>query len=179
MSDFAVVAYLMNREVTQAEFAALVGVSEARVSQLLDDGTLARGQTAHQWLVGYVERLRDQAAGRDPNGELASARTDLARQQALGQRLKNATTQGEFASIGLLADVLGMASAALGERLEALPSRIKIACPELSDSAREILETTIAAARNEWVRATSDLVEAKLAALTEAEDEAAEGLATP
>lgn len=177
MSDFAAVAYLMNREVTQAEFAALVGVSEARVSQLLEEGTLAKGQTAHQWLVSYVERLRDQAAGRDPNGELAAARTDLARQQALGQRLKNATTQGEYASIGLLADILGTASAALGERLEALPPRIKIACPELTDGARAMLESTIATARNEWLRATVELVEAKLDAL--AEDEADEDLAAP
>lgn len=177
MADFAAVAYLMNREVSQAEFAALVGVSEARVSQLLDEGTLVRDQTAHQWLVAYVERLRDQAAGRDPNGELAAARTDLARQQALGQRLKNATTQGEFASIGLLADILGTASAALGERLEALPPRIKIACPELSDGARAILESTIATARNEWLRATNDLVEAKLAVL--AADDADEDIDTP
>lgn len=172
-----VVAFLMGRELSQVEFAQLVGVSEARVSQLVSEGVIVKGQNAHEWLVSYIERLRDQAAGRDPDGELASARTSLAREQALGHKLANAKTQGEFAAVGLLADILGSASAALAERLEALPSRLRTVCPDLPEAARAAIEQTLAAARNEWLRATGELTDAKLEALAveEADDEAASG----
>ena len=50
--------------VSQAEFAQMIGVSEASISKRVSDGVLVRGETAHEWLIAYCEHLRDQAAGR-------------------------------------------------------------------------------------------------------------------
>ena len=47
--------------VSQAEFAKMVGLSEAKVSRLAADGVLSRGGTAHGWLLAYCERLREVA----------------------------------------------------------------------------------------------------------------------
>ena len=77
---------LLDQPISQAEFAALIGVSEARVSQLFTEGMLTRGGTAHEQLLAYCERLRDQAAGRmgsDAGGlDLVQERAALARASA-------------------------------------------------------------------------------------------------
>ena len=76
---------LLEQAIAQAEFAQMIGVSEARVSQLLSEGVLARGETALEWNVAYCERLRDQAAGRlgaEVGGlDLVQERAALAREQ--------------------------------------------------------------------------------------------------
>jgi phage terminase Nu1 subunit (DNA packaging protein) len=146
---------------TQAQFAELVGITQQRVSELVGDGTLPRGATALQWLQAYCERLREQAAGRqgEEGGlDLVQERAALAREQRIGQAIKNAIAQGEFAPIGLLADVLGQASAAVVDRFDALPGLLRKACPDLPAEARDAIGGVIAAARNEWIRATAELV---------------------
>lgn len=152
----------LSRPITQALFAELVGVSEAKVSQLVGDGVLERGQTGHEWLLAYCFRLREQAAGR-MSGEiggldLVQERAALAREQRLSIEIKNAIARGEYAPIGLLADVLAAASQGVSDRFEALPGTLRKACPDLPDAAREQIDAAIAQARNEWVRSTSALV---------------------
>lgn len=148
--------------ITQAEFAALVGVSEAKASQLVGEGIIERGQTAHAWLLSYCERLREVAAGRasvEAGGlDLVQERARLARSQREAQDIKNAVARGEFAPIGLLADVLGMASSAVVDRFEQLESAMRKACPDLPDEAKATVQQVIANARNEWIRATEKLV---------------------
>jgi phage terminase Nu1 subunit (DNA packaging protein) len=165
------------RPITQAEFAALVGLGETRVSQLVADGVLEKGVSAHEWLRAYCERLREVAAGR-ASGEvggldLVQERAALARQQRLNLEVKGAVLAGEYGPISLLAEVLAAASQAIVDRLDQLPAVLKKRCPELPDAARSHVMTVIAEARNEWVTHTSELVVAKF---TDADsDEAVDG----
>lgn len=151
---------VLDQPISQAEFAEMIGVSEARVSQLLSEGVIVRGDTAHAWLVGYCERLRDQAAGRASAGglDLVQERAALARSQRIAQDLKNAVAKGEYAPIGLLADVLGTASGAVVDRFEQLEGALRKTCPDLPDEAWQTVQQVIAGARNEWIRSTEKLV---------------------
>lgn len=163
---------------SQIEFADLVGLSESRVSQMLTEGVLVRGATKLQWLRAYCARLREQAAGRDATGVLTQERAALAREQRVGQEIKNRLAQGEYAPIGLLADVLAAASAAVVDRFDALPGLLRKTCPDLPAEARDAVTRLIASARNEWVRATTELAVRSLDELVEFEDEP-EGIASP
>ena len=120
---------VLQQPIAQAEFAELVGVSEARVSQLISEGVIVRGDTAQEWLVAYCERLRDQAAGRMGDGvgglDLVQERAALAREQREGQAIKNAVARKEFAPVGLLADVLGMAASAVVDRFDQLEGALR------------------------------------------------------
>ena len=161
--------------ITQAEFALLIGVSEAKVSQLVAEGVIERGHTAHAWLLAYCERLREVAAGR-ASGEaggldLVQERAALARSQREAQEIKNAVARGEYASIGLLADVLAMASSAVVDRFEQLEGALKKACPDLPEEAKATIQQVIANARNEWIRATEKLIAAELDRLAATWDE--------
>lgn len=165
---------VLDQTISQAEFAEMIGVSEARVSQLVSEGVIARGDTAASWLVAYCERLRDQAAGRmgETYGlDLVQERAALAREQREGQAIKNAIARKEYAPIGLLADVLGRASSAVVDRFDHLEGALKKACPDLDDDAKTTVMNVIASARNEWVRATAELVAESLDAQLAAQDD--------
>jgi len=163
-----VAALLANRPISQVEFAELVEISEARVSQLMAEGAFVPGQSALTWLRSYVERLREAASGRDADGTLVKERAALAREQRIGQAIKNAVAQAEFAPIGLLADILGLASGTVAERMDGLIPRLKLAWPDMPERARTVIENELAAARNEWVSATAELSSAKLDELAQA-----------
>lgn len=168
----------LDAHISQAEFAQVVGVSEARVSTLVSDGILTRGESAHAWLLAYFERLRDQAAGRmgDSLGlDLVQERAALARSQREAQELKNAVARGEFAPIGVLADVLGNASSAVVDRMDQVEGQLRKACPDLPDEARVTILRVLADARNEWIRSTAKLVIEAVDALAEDEGEDGEG----
>lgn len=158
----------------QAQFAQLIGVSEARVSQLAADGLLADGAPGSQWLHSYCLRLREQAAGRmgsEIGGlDLTQERAALAREQRMGIEIKNAVLRGEYASIGLLSEVLASASQAVAERFDHLPGLLKKVAPDMLDAARDQVMTTIAQARNEWVRETAALVSTKVLAADDTRD---------
>lgn len=164
----------LDAPISQAEFAQVIGVSEARVSQLVSDGVIARGETAAQWLIAYCERLRDQAAGRlgESMGlDLVQERAALARAQREGQDIKNAVARREYAPVGLLADVLGMASSAVVDRFDQLEGALRKACPDLPDAAKTTVQQVIANARNEWIRSTASLVTEAIDAMLAAQDE--------
>ena len=155
--------------VTQEEFGAAVGIGQPRVAQLLADGVLQRDGTARQWLLAYCERLREQAAGRGQ--ELTMERAALARSQRVGQDLKNAVAQGEFAPIGLLTDTLSAAAAAVAQRFDALEPELRRHCPELGEAQRAAVARVLAGARNEWVRATTDLITGAIDALPDDDED--------
>lgn len=94
--------------------------------------------------------------------DLAQERALLAREQRLGIEIKNAVARGEYAPIALLAEVLATASAAVAAHLDLLPSTLKRSCADITEAQLVQLQTVIAAARNEWVRATSELIIRKL-----------------
>ena len=171
---------LLEQAIAQAEFAQMIGVSEARVSQLLSEGVLARGETALEWNVAYCERLRDQAAGRlgaEVGGlDLVQERAALAREQREGQAIKNAVARREFAPVGLLADVLGRAASAVVDRFDQLEGVLRKAVPDLPDDAKTAVLQVIASARNEWIRSTERLVSEHVDAMLDADavDEAGE-----
>lgn len=168
----------MDQQISQAEFAELVGLSEARISQLLADGVMVRGESAHGWLVAYCERLRDQAAGRLGAGvgglDLVQERAALAREQRMGQAIKNAVARKEYAPVGLLADVLGQASSAVVDRFDQLEGALRKACPTLPDEAKTTVLSVIASARNEWIRSTESIVGTSIDAMLAAQDDAEE-----
>ena len=139
----------------------MIGVSEARVSQLISEGVIVRGETALAWLLAYCERLRDQAAGRlgESMGiDLVQERALLAREQREGQRIKNAVARKEYAPVGLLADVLAMACSAVVDRFDQVEGTLKKACPDLPEEAKTAIQQVLASSRNEWLRATSSIV---------------------
>lgn len=164
---------LLDQVISQAEFAEVIGVSEARVSQLMADGVLARGDTAHNLILSYCERLRDQAAGRmgDSMGlDLVQERAALAREQREGQAIKNAVARKEYAPVGLLADVLGQAASAVVGRFDQLEGTMRKACPDLPDEAKTAVLQVIASARNEWIRSTARLVSESVDTMMDADD---------
>lgn len=179
----------LQAEATQSDIAAIVGVSQQAISAMIQEGKLPPGGTLGDMLASYCQRLRDQAAGRlgaEVGGlDLVQERAALARSQRISQDLKNEISRGEYAPIGLLTDVLGMASSAVVDRFEQLEGALRKACPTLADDAKATVMQVIASARNEWIRATSRLVNETLDAMaTEDEDDlleqvAAEDLESP
>ncbi len=169
---------LLEQAISQAEFAQLIGVSEARVSQLVSEGVIARGDTAAAWLLGYCERLRDQAAGRagaEAGGlDLVQERAALAREQRIGQAIKNQVARREFAAVGLLADVLARAASAVVDRFDQLEGTLRKAVPDLPDEAKVAVLQVIANARNEWIRGTARLVSDEVDSMLAEDDEDAE-----
>ena len=164
----------LDAPISQAEFAQIVGISEARVSTLISEGVLVKGDNAHSWLLGYCERLRDMAAGRASVGglDLVQERAALARSQREAQELKNAVARGEFAPIGLLADVLGQAASAVVDRMDQVEGDLRKACPDLPEDARAAVLRTLANARNEWIRSTAKLVSDQVDGMNEDQEDA-------
>lgn len=157
--------------VTQQVFGDLVGITQPAVSDLITRGVLVAGDVFTAWLRSYTAHLRAQAAGRDGDGNLARERAALSRSQRRGQDIKNAIALGEYAPIGLLGDVLAVASAAVVDRFDALPGDLRKACPNLPAEARDAIAKTIASARNEWIRSTAELVDRQLDAMTMTTDD--------
>lgn len=167
----------LDAPISQAEFAQMVGVSEASISSRVSSGVLVRGDTAHEWLITYCEHLRDTAAGRGSGAfgglDLVQERAALARSQREAQDLKNAVARGEYAPIGLLADVLGKASAAVVGRMDQIEGTLRKACPDLSQEALDAVLNIMAKARNDWIANTAKLVVEDVDAL-DAEDHGGE-----
>jgi phage terminase Nu1 subunit (DNA packaging protein) len=151
----------------QSVTGEIVGVTQQAISAMVTDGKLPDGVSQGEMVIAYCQRLRDQAAGRlgsEIGGlDLVQERAALAREQRLGIEIKNAVARGEYAPISLLSEVLATASQSVVERFEQLPSMLKKSCPDLTEAAREQVMTVVAAARNEWVRATEALVIARAA----------------
>lgn len=51
---------------THDAFAEIVGVARQQITELVRDGVLSEGASAHEWLVAYIARLRDEALNRNP-----------------------------------------------------------------------------------------------------------------
>ena len=160
---------------TQSDVAMVVGVSQQAISALVTEGKLQTAGALGEVLQAYCQRLRLQAAGRmgDEVGglDLVQERAALAREQREGQAIKNAVARREYAPVGLLADVLGMAASSVVDRFDQLEGALRKACPDLPDEAKTTVQQVIASARNEWIRSTATLVTDTVDAMTDDEDQ--------
>jgi phage terminase Nu1 subunit (DNA packaging protein) len=133
---------------TQKDFAQLVGITQPAISDLLTRGVIAKGQSAATWLLAYTRHLREAAAGRGADGELAANRAaeSATRNELLQIKLKRA--RGEYVEVAALEQVLATIGAQIASRLEPLPARIKTLVPELSNERLKQIEGEITEARN-------------------------------
>ena len=168
---------VLNEPCRQADFGALVGISQQAVSDLVSRGVLEDGAPLREWLLAYCHRLREQAAGRmgsESGGlDLAQERAALAREQRIGIALKNAVLRGEYAAVALLGEVLATASQSVAERFDHLPGQLRKACPDLPLEAVEQIQTVIAGARNAWVSGTAALVSTAIIDTDDSDDQPA------
>lgn len=164
------------KPISQADFAEMVGVSEARISTLFAEPDFERGDTAGEWLIAYCVRLREIAAGRLSGGQhsLMQERAALTRSQREEQDRKNAIARGDFAPIGLLADVLANASAAIVSQLNQFDADLAKVWPDMPDAALTKLRERVASARNAWIKDTAALVDRQLQELDAADEEGGE-----
>ena len=81
--------------------------------------------------------------------------------------------RGEYAPIGLLADVLGLASSSVVDRMDQFDSLLSKSCPDLPEDVRKVVMSVMAGARNEWIKSTARLVADAVDAM--AQDEEDEG----
>lgn len=133
---------------TQKEFADLVGISQPAVSDLLTRGVLVARQSVSVWLKAYTAHLREQAAGRGGDGQLAANRAaeSATRNELLQIKLKAA--RGDYAPVSAIERVLAAIGAVVVSKLEPLPARIKMLAPQLTAEDLKEIEAEITQARN-------------------------------
>lgn len=155
----------LSKKFSQQALSGLVGITQPTVSRMIAEGKLPGTGTLGEELLAYCQRLREQAAGRlgDSNTDietldLVQERAGLAREQRIAQEIKNAVARKEYAPIGILADVLGMASSAVVDRMEQVEGMLAKSCPDLPEEARNVIQTVLADARNAWIAQTARLV---------------------
>lgn len=121
----------LDARMSQAAFGALVGISQQAVSDLIARRVLNGQDTARVWLLAYAEHLRQVAAGRDPDGQLASERARLAKENADARAMDNAERRRELLPVGLIELVLGDVARQLSTRLTALTPTLRRTMPDL------------------------------------------------
>jgi phage terminase Nu1 subunit (DNA packaging protein) len=137
----------LSQSMTQEQFGDLVGVSQPVVSELLSRGVLQAGQPAATWLRAYTKHLREQAAGRGADGELARERARLAREQADRVAMDNAVNRRELAPVSVLELVLAKMAGDVGSLLQGLVPRVRRRV-DLPGEALRILDEEVTKARN-------------------------------
>ena len=100
---------------------------------------LSAEQTAGQWLLAYCAQLREVAAGRGADGELAFQRSELARVARERNEIQLAKDRREFAAVSLIELVCAHIGRSVAGLLEPLPGEIHKLCPALTpDDVRRI-----------------------------------------
>lgn len=140
----------LNKVANQRDFAKIIGVSEAAVSNMKTAGVISKGQTMGEWLLAYSSHLREQAAGRATKGDLdlATERAGLAKAQRERIEMQNAVTRGELAPTILMEEVLAKVASKIVGPLEAIWPNLRRRVPTLTAKEGEIITKTIAEARN-------------------------------
>ncbi|HYE35385.1 hypothetical protein [Methylocaldum sp.] len=159
----------LENQITQHEFAELIGVSDPTVSGLVKRGILEPGATGAAWLKAYCAHLREQAAGRSPS--LTEARTSVALEQKALLRLKKQRELGEWAPIENLTLVLSRVTAQMAAQFDAIPIRLKQAFPEVTGTQLNLIRTELANIRNLLVSVGAEAVTNEAARLVDYVDE--------
>lgn len=138
----------MNLEATctQEQFGQLIGVSQQAVSDLLSRAVIKPGESAGQWLLCYTAHLREQAAGRGADGELAFQRSELARVSRERAEIKLALERREYAPVALIEQVLATVGRSIAGVLEPLHVNLHKLCPALTPADLKIIQTEVAKA---------------------------------
>jgi phage terminase Nu1 subunit (DNA packaging protein) len=108
---------------------------------------LGAGPPAATWLRAYTKHLREQAAGRGADGELARERARLAREQADRVAMDNAVNRRELAPVSVLELVLAKMAGDVGSLLQGLVPRVRRRV-DLPGEALRILDEEVTKARN-------------------------------
>jgi phage terminase Nu1 subunit (DNA packaging protein) len=137
---------MLDRALTQAEFAALVGMTQQAVSDLQKRHVLRPNVTGAAWLLAYCEHLREQAAGRA--GQLAEARAALDNERREEIAMRNAVKRREYLPAVIIAQVLAKAGRQIAGTLDGLVPAVRRRWPELTAEQLRLLEAEIARARN-------------------------------
>jgi len=140
----------LNKIANQRDFAKIIGVSEAAVSNMKTAGVISKGQTMGEWLLAYSAHMREQAAGRATKGDLdlATERAALAKAQRERIEMQNAVTRSELAPTILMEEVLAKVASKIVGPLEAIWPTLRRRVPTLTAKEGEIITRTIAEARN-------------------------------
>lgn len=151
---------------TQAAFGELIGVGQPAVSDMVARQVLRPGDTARQWLLAYCAHMREQAAGRGADGELAFQRSELARVSRERAEIKLAKERGEYAEVALIEQVLATVGRGIVGALEPLHVTLHRQCPALTPEDLKLIQTEVARA--------CDLAASTSLALLDVPDEDAE-----
>ena len=131
---------------TQAEFGGFVGISQPAVSDLLARGVIQPGHPAGRWHQDYLTHLREQAAGRGADGELAFQRSELARVSRERAEIKLALERKEYAPVALIEQVLATVGRSIAGVLEPLHVTLHKLCPALTPEDLKLIQQEVAKA---------------------------------
>lgn len=131
---------------TQAEFGALIGVTQQAVSDMIERGVLTRGMPLGNWLRDAFEHLRDQAAGRD--NELATERAKETKvRRELGE-IALAKARKEVVPVPAFEMVLAHMGRAVAGLLEPLPGELSKLNPNLTPEDVALIQARVSDACN-------------------------------
>lgn len=141
----------LDKQSLQKDFAGIIGVSEAAVSDMIARGVIAQGDTLGGWLLSYCAHIREQAAGRMALGDLdlATERARLAKEQADKIAYQNAMTRGELVPVAYLEEVLAKTSSRIAGIFDAIPVKLKRRAPHLTHDDITFIDAEIRTVRNE------------------------------
>ena len=145
---------------TQAEFGELVGIGQPVVSGLLERNVIAPGATAGQWLLAYTKHLREQAAGRGADGELAFQRSELARVSRERAEIKLALERREYAPVALIEQVLAQVGRSIAGVLEPMHVNLHRLCPNLTPEDLKMIQRELSRACDLAVAESLDMLTA-------------------
>ena len=138
----------LHEVVTQRQLAALLGISEGRVSQLVSDGGIPAGAPVGAQVGAYCEGLRAVAAGRSDTPEISTERARLLAAQAAREELRLGEDRGELIRVDAVRTVMGHAFIMTREFILNVPARV---APQL---AAESNTATIQTLLHEALHAT-------------------------
>ncbi len=150
---------------TQAEFAALVGITQQAVSDLVRRRVLAPEAPCDEWLHAYCAHLRAEGAARDEGAHVA-ARIGLFNEKRIEVAMRNAAVRRTYAPCWALDAILQK----VGERASAIFDQVPIRLSQQSIASADVLAVVadaVARAADLWCYASI--------ASPRVEDEADEG----
>lgn len=136
----------LDRVLTQAEFAELVGITQPAVSDLVKRGVLRSNLTGATWLREYCTHLREEAAGRA--GTLADASAALKNAQRVEVEMRTAIKRKEYVPVGLIAQVLAHIGRQAAVAFDGIKPGIRMRWPDISAEQLDYIDAEVSRARN-------------------------------
>lgn len=124
---------------TQAEVAKHLGVAQRTVRELRDRQVIPdpAKSTLSRVRLAYIRHLRELAAGRQGDRDLAEENLKLARSKREAQELKTSQLRGELVPVDQVETTMIAVSSTMRQKVLAVPSK---AAPE-AHAAQSIAET--------------------------------------